>query len=144
MFTATDDAIALGWRCEAELIAVAPCCQAELAAKWAALAEATDDGAFRPLWESPHLRRTSAATVTDALRTLLLRAGGYDVTALEFVASTHTPKNTLIRAMRRRALDVTAIERYAALRRATGDAGIALETHVPAQWSAALKQALTA
>jgi hypothetical protein len=35
------------------------------------------------------------------MRVACLRALGYEVAAIEFVASAHTPKNTLIRAMRR-------------------------------------------
>ncbi len=123
---ATDHAIALGWRADAELIAVAPCCQAELARAWAALAE-SDEGPLRPVWETPHLRREAAATVTDTMRTLLLRAAGYETRVVEFVPSQHTPKNTLIRAMRRGSRDEDALARYRALRDATGGAGIGLE-----------------
>ena len=63
--TATDEAIALGVRHGAELIAVAPCCQAELARGWAGLA-ATADGPLQPIWSTPQLRREAAATITDA------------------------------------------------------------------------------
>ena len=99
--TATCDAIALGVARAAELIAVAPCCQAELARGWTALAERGDAGAFAPIWSAPHLRREISAHVTDAMRTLLLRAAGYAVTPMEFIAAEHTKKNTLIRAIRR-------------------------------------------
>ncbi|RLB45185.1 MAG: hypothetical protein DRJ42_30510 [Deltaproteobacteria bacterium] len=123
--TATDDALALGLRRRADLIAVAPCCQAELAAKWSRIAQSK--AGFSPIFRSPHLRREAAATVTDAMRTLLVRSAGYDVSALEFVPSEHTPKNTLIRAMRRTEGDPSALEEYAALKEATGGCGIALE-----------------
>jgi SAM-dependent methyltransferase len=98
--TATDEALALGVTLAAEFIGVAPCCQAELARAWAQLAEQGRPGPFAPLWSSNHLRREAGATLTDALRTLLLRAHGYRVTAMEFVSSSHTPKNTLLRARR--------------------------------------------
>ena len=123
--TATDDAIALGVRHGAELIAVAPCCQAELARAWAELAE-TRNGAMQPLWSTPHLRREAAATITDTMRMLLLRAVGYETRVVEFVPSQHTPKNTLIRAMRRGAPDEAAARQYVELRDATGGAGISL------------------
>jgi hypothetical protein len=129
--TATDDAIALGLRRRADLLAIAPCCQAELAAKWARLAERGTSSDFAPLFRSPHLRRESAATVTDAMRASLVRSAGYDVSALEFVPSEHTPKNTLIRAMRRSDPDASAFAEYAALKRATGGCGIALEERMP-------------
>ena len=73
--TATCDAIALGVALGAELIAVAPCCQAELARAWSALDERGEAGAFAPIWGAPHLRRETAAHVTDAMRTLLRARG---------------------------------------------------------------------
>jgi SAM-dependent methyltransferase len=124
--TATCDALALGVALEAELVAVAPCCQAELARAWSVLDERGDAGAFAPIWGAPHLRRETAAHITDAMRTLLMRAAGYEVAAMEFVPSEHTRKNTLIRAIRRSAGDPEARAEYEALRAATGGAGIAL------------------
>ncbi len=125
--TATCDALALGVTLGAELIAVAPCCQAELARGWAALAATDAAGALAPLWRTPHLRRETAAHVTDLMRTLLVRAAGYDVTALEFVGTEHTRKNTLLRARRRPDADPAARAEYEALKRATGGIGLALE-----------------
>jgi len=124
--TATDDALALGVGLGAELIAAAPCCQAELARAWAELARTGASGPFQPLWHSPHLRREAAATMTDALRALLLSGCGYEVTVVEFVASSHTPKNTLLRAVRTGTADPRARARYAALRDALGGADIRL------------------
>jgi hypothetical protein len=124
--TATCDAIALGVALDAELIAVAPCCQAELARAWSGLDGRGEAGAFAPIWGAPHLRRETAAHVTDAMRTLLVRAAGYEVRAIELVPSEHTRKNTLIRAIKRSASDAAARAAYAALRDATGGAGIAL------------------
>ena len=138
--TATDDAIALGLRRRADLLAIAPCCHAELAAKWAGLAETGSESDFAPLFRSPHLRREAAATVTDAMRAALVRAAGYDVSALEFVPSEHTPKNTLIRAMRRADSDPSAFAEYAALERATGGCGIALAERLPAGLRAELSE----
>jgi protein-L-isoaspartate O-methyltransferase len=122
--TATCDALALGIEAGAEMLAVAPCCQAELARGWAALAERGVDGAFATIWRTPHLRRETAADVTDAMRVELLRAAGYEVTAMEFVPAEHTRKNTLIRAMRRGEPGSRAA--YEALRDATGGVGIRL------------------
>jgi SAM-dependent methyltransferase len=124
--TATCDALALGIALDAELIAVAPCCQAELARAWAALAERGAPGAFAAIHDVPHLRRETAAHITDAMRTLLVRAAGYEVLAMEFVPSEHTRKNTLIRAIKRSAGDPDARAAYDALCAATGGVGIAL------------------
>ena len=137
--TATDDAIALGMAAHAELIAVAPCCQAELARGWRELGERQTNGAFSPLWQTPQLRRVGAATITDTFRTLLLRGAGYNTRAVEFVPSEHTPKNTLIRAMRRKELDRTALAEYRELRQATGGVGIKLECRLPAPIARALR-----
>jgi SAM-dependent methyltransferase len=125
--TATCDALALAVALEVELIAVAPCCQAELARAWTALDERGAAGAFAPIWGAPHLRREIAAELTDAMRVVLLRAAGYDVQAMEFVPAEHTRKNTLIRALRRaEGRDPAALAAYEALRAATGGAGLAL------------------
>ena len=124
--TATCDALALGVALEAELIAVAPCCQAELAHAWTTLDERGAAGPFAPIWGTPHLRRETAAHVTDAMRTLLVRAAGYEVRAIELVPSEHTRKNTLIYATRQSARNAAARAAYEALRDATGGAGIAL------------------
>ncbi len=131
--TATCDALALGVGLGAELLAVAPCCQAELSRGWAALAERGDAGALAPLWRSPHLRRETAAHLTDAMRTLLVRAAGYTVTAMEFVPVEHTAKNTLIRAVRSSGgPDAAAAAEYRALVEATGGVGLALAGRIRA------------
>lgn len=131
--TATDDALALGISRNAELIAVAPCCQNELARGWEGLSGEKVEGAFSPIWQSPPLRQACAATMTDTFRTLLLGAAGYESRALEFVASSHTPKNTLIRATRRGEADPRAMSEYVALRDATGGVGIKLEGLMPSE-----------
>ena len=124
--TATDDAIALGVATGAELIAVAPCCQAELARAWA---ERGGSDGFAPIRAAPHLRREIAAHVTDAMRVLLLGAAGYAATPMEFIAAEHTKKNTLIRAIRT-APDPVARGAYAALVATTGGCGIGLGARI--------------
>ena len=131
--TATDDALALAVRRRAPFVAVAPCCQAELARRWAARAEADPGHPMAGLWRVPHLRRAAAATLTDAYRLLLLRACGYRARAAEFVESVHTAKNTLIWGMLHEdapAMRAAAAE-YRALRRAHGDEAIGLEARLP-------------
>ena len=128
--TATDDALALGIRHAVNFIGVVPCCQAELSRKWETLAAREAAGAFAPIWTSPHLRRTAGATLTDALRMLLLRSAGYDVTPMEFVPSEHTPKNTLLRATRGRVDTTRAFEAYQALKATLGGVTLGLEAVV--------------
>lgn len=122
--TATDDAIVLGVGLDATLLALAPCCQAELARKWSVVAAS---GAFAPIRRTPHLRREVASLVTDTMRQLLIRAAGYECWALELVPTEHTPKNLMLRAMNRHAPDASARAEYEALRTATGGVGIELE-----------------
>lgn len=128
--TATCDALALAVRLRVGLVAVAPCCQAELARGWAALDERGERGAFRSVWSAPHLRRETGADLTDAMRASLLRACGYDVSVIEFVPSEHTRKNTLIKAVRPPGQDAlarrAAFEEYRALVSATGGVGLGL------------------
>jgi hypothetical protein len=46
------------------------------------------------------LRERFADTLTDALRASTMRLSGYRVDVVEFVDSRHTPRNTLLRAVR--------------------------------------------
>jgi SAM-dependent methyltransferase len=95
--TATDDALAraLSWR--APVVLAAPCCHHDVAA------QLRDHGAPEPyalLVRDGILRERLADTLTDALRAARLRAEGYRVEVVEFVDSKHTPRNTMLRAVR--------------------------------------------
>jgi len=125
--TATDEAIALGIALRAHFIGTVPCCHAELARAWERLDRDRAPGALAPVWASNHLRREAAATLTDALRMLLLRGHGYRTTAMEFVSSSHTPKNTLLRARRGGGDREQAAAQYRELKAALGGAPIHLE-----------------
>lgn len=121
--TATDHAIALGIKDKADIIAVAPCCQRELAEK---LKDAPAGHPMDPAYRSPNLRRDIAASLTDTLRMLHLRANGYEVTATEFVPSEHTPKNRLLLATRRGAWHQESKDQLAALTEYIGGHSITL------------------
>lgn len=99
--TATDDALAaaISWGCRA--ILAVPCCQHEIHQQLRpdALAGLTDYGLFRERF---------AAMATDALRAQFLEASGYKTQVLEFVEMEHTPKNVLLRAVRRNEPDPEA------------------------------------
>ena len=85
-----DTAIALG----AELILSTPCCHRYLSKRihCAPLSFVTD---------YPHLNDKLCEVLTDGERIARLRAAGYRVTAPELTDPDDTPKNTLIRAVRR-------------------------------------------
>jgi hypothetical protein len=93
--TATDDAIRFALRHEAKVIALVPCCQAEVAR----LLEG-QHGPLRQLWRHPIQRREFGAHVTNVIRGLVLEAHGYKVRVTEFTGLEHTMKNELILAER--------------------------------------------
>jgi len=102
--TATDFALAQAVRWNARVILSVPCCQHELNAQ---LAE-TQTGekspgriVLAPAFKHGIIRERMAALFTDALRAELLEAEGYRVQILEFIDMSHTPKNLLIRAIRK-------------------------------------------
>ncbi len=95
--TATDDALARGLEWEASLVLAAPCCHHDIAAQ---LRTAETPAPYAMLTRYGILRERFADTLTDALRASLLRREGYRVDVVEFVESAHTPRNTLLRAVR--------------------------------------------
>jgi hypothetical protein len=56
---------------------------------------------MRPLLKHGIFKERLSALVTDAARASLLETAGYAVQALEFVDTEHTPKNLLLRAVKR-------------------------------------------
>jgi SAM-dependent methyltransferase len=107
--TATDEALALGVTKNARHIAVAPCCQHELAKQI--------DGA--PMYPLKHglFKHRFADLLTDMLRSLFLEAHGYSVTVSEFVSVEETPKNLLIRATKGNSQQKKRIEEYDAFKK---------------------------
>lgn len=108
--TATDFALfnAVQWGCE--LIYSVPCCQHEL------------NGQIAPkdlklLTRYGLIRERFSALATDAIRGALLEACGYRVQMTEFVDMSHSPKNLLIRAVKK---PTSQAKRTAALREAEG------------------------
>ena len=119
--TATDYALAkaVGWN--AKVILSVPCCQHELNAQFYA-GGGSGDGLLAPVMDYGLLRERFAALVTDGLRAKYLERAGYETQVLEFIDMEHTPKNILLRAVRRNGDKIknTAAE-SAAVRRAADD-----------------------
>ena len=84
-------------RCTA--ILSVPCCQHEANSL---LKADRAEQEFRLLLRHGLLKERFAALVTDAVRVSLLEQAGYSVQVLEFIDMTHTPKNLLIRAVRKK------------------------------------------
>ena len=95
--TATDDALARAVTWDAPLVLAAPCCHHDVAAQ---LRRAPTPAPYASLTRNGILRERFADTLTDALRASILRLVGYRVDVIEFVESQHTPRNTLLRAVR--------------------------------------------
>ena len=119
--TATDYALAkaVGWN--AKVILSVPCCQHELNAQFSS-GGVSGDGLLAPVMDYGLLRERFAALVTDGLRAKYLERAGYETQVLEFIDMEHTPKNILLRAVKRNGdkRKNTAAE-SAAVRRAADD-----------------------
>lgn len=95
--TATDEALARAVRWQAPVVLAAPCCHHDVQRQ---LAGVEPPDAYRLITRHGILRERFADVLTDALRAAILRLAGYRVEVIEFVDSTHTPRNALIRAVR--------------------------------------------
>lgn len=92
--TATDYALEKAVRWGAKVILSVPCCQHEVN-KQIACKE------LEPILKYGLLKERISALLTDGIRANLLEQMGYDTQILEFIDLEHTPKNILIRAVKR-------------------------------------------
>lgn len=79
----------------ASVILSVPCCQHELNKQ-------LENETLAPILKYGLLKERMAALMTDGLRAELLEQQGYETQILEFIDMEHTPKNILIRAVRRK------------------------------------------
>lgn len=92
--TATDYALEKAIRWNASVILSVPCCQHEVN-KQIACKE------LEPVLKYGLIKERMSALITDALRANLLEEQGYETQILEFIDMEHTPKNILIRAVKK-------------------------------------------
>lgn len=92
--TATDYALkkAVDW--QAKVIFAVPCCQHEVNGQ-------ISSDLLAPVLKYGLLKERLSAILTDAIRANLLEEAGYETQVLEFIDMEHTPKNILIRAVRK-------------------------------------------
>ena len=91
---ATDYALEKAVKWGAKVIMAVPCCQHELNRQ-------IKSDVLRPAFKYGIIKERMAALLTDAVRAEILEREGYDVQILEFIDVEHTPKNLLIRAVKR-------------------------------------------
>jgi SAM-dependent methyltransferase len=92
--TATDYALEKAIRWNAKVILSVPCCQHEVNRQIASKELAV-------LLQYGIIKERMSALITDALRASLLESEGYETNILEFIDMEHTPKNLLIRAVKK-------------------------------------------
>ena len=92
--TATDYALEKAVKWNAKVILSVPCCQHELNRQIA-------NKELYPIMDYGILKERMAALLTDGIRAKLLENAGYETQILEFIDMEHTPKNLLIRAVKR-------------------------------------------
>ncbi|MDO4632521.1 MAG: SAM-dependent methyltransferase [Eubacteriales bacterium] len=92
--TATDYALQKAVLWGARVILSVPCCQHELNGQ-------ISSGLMQPLLKYGLIKERMAALLTDAFRADLLEEQGYRTQLLEFIDLEHTPKNILIRAVKK-------------------------------------------
>ncbi len=91
---ATDYALDKAVKWGAKVILAVPCCQHELNGQ-------IRSEVLQPVLKYGLIKERMAALITDALRANLLEQQGYETQILEFIDMEHTPKNILIRAVKR-------------------------------------------
>lgn len=98
--TATDYALEKAVRWGAKVILSVPCCQHEVNKQ-------IECKELESILKYGLLKERMSAIITDAVRANLLEEMGYDTQILEFIDMEHTPKNLLIRAVKRAANTLT-------------------------------------
>lgn len=93
--TATDYAMERAVKWGAEVILSVPCCHHEMNRQ-------IKCEPLSPLFPYGLIQERSAALFTDALRARILETAGYDTQLLEFIDMEHTPKNILLRCIKRK------------------------------------------
>lgn len=120
--TATDDALLMGMKMRSRIIVSAPCCQKEVLPQLRQskiLAKSIQHGLFL---------HKMADLITDNARVMLLQSQGYKVDVIDFVASEHSQKNTMIMATKKRGAQKASYDQFKAYKRNNGFESFKLET----------------
>ena len=117
--TATDFALQYAVSHNARAILSVPCCQHQINTQLTTKRKGKimqQDTPLEPILKHGLLREKFSSILTDALRAQWLEQQGYKVQLLEFIDEEHTPKNLLIRALKKNVQAKTAPEREPAAR----------------------------
>jgi ATP-binding cassette subfamily F protein uup len=106
---ATDIVLAKGIDSGSRVILSTPCCHHEMMHQLKPTGNYTDF-----LLEHSILKQKFADAATDALRCKVLEINGYDVTALELIDPEETPKNVLIRGVKRNKINEEKVKQLKA------------------------------
>lgn len=106
--TATDMALALGIKVEADIIIAVPCCHREMLSQYSY-------APFKSILDQGIFKARMADILTDGMRTLMLKAKGYKVSVVEYISPLETPKNLMIRAIKETDEDLDAMTEYMSL-----------------------------
>lgn len=98
--TATDLALAKAVKWGAKVILSVPCCQHEVNKQ-------IHNEELSMVLKYGIIKERMSALITDAVRAELLESEGYETAVLEFIDMEHTPKNLLIRAVKKTASDTS-------------------------------------
>ncbi len=99
--TATDYALDFAVKNNSKAILSVPCCQHEINLQLEKNKKLENESPFASLTKFGIIQERLAALATDAIRGEVLEQMGYNVQILEFIDMEHTPKNLLIRAVKK-------------------------------------------
>lgn len=113
--TATDFALKYAVSKNTKAILSVPCCQHEinrqLESNKASLFSDKKSAPLSPLLKYGLLRERFASLVTDSLRAEFLESNGYKVDVMEFIDMSHTPKNILLRAVKKKGAKIYSAQK---------------------------------
>ena len=112
--TATDDALLLGMNKKSRIIVSAPCCQKEI------LPQVRNSKVLAKFIQNGLFLHKMADLITDNARVMLLQSQGYKVDVIDFVASEHSPKNTMLIATKRKGKQKKYYEQFRSYKNENG------------------------